>query len=64
MSKTRKGDIMTDSEFLLEVTKIILVTTLIVLLGIVNFKINQKLNELIKLNTPEQIKVLPENYIL
>ena len=55
---------MTDSEFLLEVTKIILITTLIVLLGIVNFKINQKLDELIKLNTPEQIKILPENYIL
>lgn len=55
---------MTDSEFLLEITKTILITTLIVLLGIVNFKINQKLDELIKLNTPEVIKIVPENYIL
>jgi hypothetical protein len=54
---------MTDSEFLLEITKIILIRTLIVLLGIVDFKINQKLDELIKLNTPEIIHIIPDQII-
>lgn len=55
---------MTDSEFLLEITKIILITTLIVLLGVVNFKINQKLGEIIKLNTSRQTKIIPEQAIV
>lgn len=63
MQKIRKRGIMTDSEFLLEITKIILITTLIVLLGIVNFKINQKLDELIKLNTSEIIHIVPSQII-
>lgn len=54
---------MTDSEFLLEITKVILVTILIVLLGIVNFKINQKLDEIIKLNIPEIIHIIPDQII-
>lgn len=54
---------MTDSEFLLEITKIILITTLIVLLGIINFKINQKLDEIIKLNTSEIIHIVPSQII-
>lgn len=54
---------MTDSEFLLEITKIILITILIVLLGIINFKINQKLDEIIKLNTPEIIHIVPDQII-
>lgn len=63
MQKIRKRGIMTDSEFLLEITKIILITTLIVLLGIVNFKINQKLDELVKLNTSEIIHIVPSQII-
>lgn len=55
---------MTNSEFLLEVTKIILITILIILISIVNFNIGQKIDEIIKLNTPEVIKIVPENYIL
>lgn len=49
---------MTNSEFLLEITKIILITALIVLLGIVNFKINQKLDKIIELYTPEAIQLI------
>ena len=54
---------MTNSEFLLETTKIILLIILIVLIGVVNLKINQKLDELIKLNTPEIIHIVPDQII-
>lgn len=55
---------MTNSEFLLETTKIILITILIVLIGIVNFKINQKLDKLIELNTPEYINFILDKPLL
>ena len=55
---------MTNSEFLLETTKIILITILIVLIGIVNFKINQKLDKLIELNKPEYINFVPDKPLL
>ena len=54
---------MTDSAFLLEITKVILITILIVLLGIVNFKINQKLDELIKLNNSEILYIIPDQIL-
>lgn len=55
---------MKNSKFLLEITKILLLTILIVLISTVNFNINQKLDEIIKLNTPEQINVIPEQVII
>lgn len=54
---------MIDSEFLLEITKIILITILIILISIVNFNIGQKLDEIIKLNTPEIIHIVPDQII-
>ena len=54
---------MENSKFLLEITKILLITILIVLINIVNFNIGQKLDELIKLNTSEIIHIVPNQII-
>lgn len=54
---------MENSKFLLEITKILLITILIVLISIVNFNISQKLDKLIKLNTTEVIHIAPDEIL-
>ena len=46
------------------VTIFIIMCVLMLIIGIDLKEINNKLNELIQLNTPEVIKIVPENYIL
>lgn len=54
---------MENSKFLLEITKIFLLTILIVLISIVNFNISKKLDELTKLNTTEVIRIAPDEIL-
>ena len=46
------------------VTIFVIMCTLMFIIGIDLKEINNKLDELIQLNTPEAIKIIPENYIL
>lgn len=45
------------------ITYTIITISCLILINSCN-QINQKLNQIIELNTPELIKVIPENYIL
>ena len=56
---------MTNTEWVIEINKMILVTILIVIVAITQIKISKKLDKLIELNTPEAIQlVVPEKPLL
>lgn len=55
---------MTNAEWILKTTKILLLTILIVLIANTQTVILKKLDKLIELNTPECINIVPEKVLI
>lgn len=56
---------MTNTEWVIEINTMILVTILIVIVAITQIKISKKLDKLIELNTPEAIQlIVPDRPLL